>query len=204
MAGVIARLTGADYLAYLKGLLPEGPIWPRLPGTRLAALLDGMAAELSRVHNRGIDLLEEADPRTTYELLRGWERVYGLPDECTVAGAETIAERRLRVAQKEIALGGQDPAYYIGIADKLGYPGALVTEFDPYDCESDCEAYVFPEDWRFVWRFDVQQETRILEMDCESACDEPLRVWGDFALECVIYKLKPAHTHVFFSYGIGA
>lgn len=198
------RLSPTDYLRQLQALLPEGPIWPRLLGPRLTSLLDGMAQELARIHNRALDLLEEADPRTTYELLGSWERVYGLPDDCTVAGAETVAERQLRVAQKEVSLGGQDRAYYIGIADKLGYPGADITEFDPYTCNSLCDGSVFPLAWRFVWRLDIQQATRVIEMTCQSGCDEALRVWGDFALECVMDKLKPAHTHVFFSYDHGA
>lgn len=203
-ADFLRRLSAADYRQQLQAWLPEGPIWPRLGVTRLTALLDGMAQELARLHNRAMDLLDEVDPRTTYELLAAWERVFGLPDECTVVGAETVVERQLRLAQKKAALGGQDRAYYITLADKLGYPAADVTEFAPYDCESDCEASVFPEEWRFVWRLDIQQETRIVEMDCESACDEPIRVWGDFALECVMDKLKPDHTHLLFSYGNGA
>ena len=203
-ADFLRRLTAGDYRLQLQALLPEGPIWPRLVGPKLTDLLDGMAQELARLHNRAMDLLDEVDPRTTYEMLAAWERAFGLPDECTVAGAETVIERQLRLAQKKAALGGQDRAYYITLAEKLGYPNADITEFDPYDCESDCEAHVFPEEWRHVWRVDIQQETLIVEMDCESACDEPLRVWGDFALECVMDKLKPDHTHVFFSYGNGA
>lgn len=201
---MMLRLSATDYLRQLQALLPEGPIWPRLLGSRLTALLEGIAQELARIHNRALDLLEEADPRTTYELLSAWERVFGLPDSCTVVGAETVAERQLRLAQKYAALGGQDREYFTTLADKLGYADADITEFAPYHCESDCEASVFPEEWRHVWRVDIQQETRIVEMTCESACDEPIRVWGDFALECVIDKLKPAHTHVFFSYGNGA
>lgn len=197
------RLPAEDYRRLLQALLPEGPIWPRLLGSRLADLLDGMAAELGRVHNRAVDLLEEADPRSAYEMLSAWERVAGLPDECTVVGAETFAERQLRVAQKITSRGGQSRAYYIGVADQLGYPGAKITEFRPFTCESACDDSLDPDPWRFVWRLEIQQATRIIEMTCESACDEAIRVWGDFALECVIEKLKPAHTKVLFSYGNG-
>lgn len=201
MAGLNLRLTLGDYRSLLLALLPQGPIWPRLLGTRLASFLESTAAELSRVHNRAADLLEEADPRTAYELLAAWERVVGLPDDCTIAGAETVAERQLRVAQKLAARGGQSRAYYINIAEQLGYPGCSITEFRPFTCNSLCDDSLDPDPWRFVWRMDVPQATRIIEMTCEGGCDEPIRVWGDFALECVIDKLKPAHTQVLFSYG---
>ncbi|MFC3674651.1 YmfQ family protein [Ferrovibrio xuzhouensis] len=204
MPAMLTRLSTADYRSLLLSLLPLGPLWPRDLGSRLAAFLEGIAGEFARIHGRVMDLVEEGDPRTAYEMLARWERVCGLPDECTVPGGETIAERQLRVTQKWTSRGGQSRAYFIGIADQLGYPGAVITEFRPFTCNSNCDDSLDPDPWRFVWRMDIAQATRIVDMTCESACDEAIRVWGDTTLECVIDKLKPAHTKVLFSYGVAA
>jgi|GEM_PF-2742733 len=75
-------LTADDYLALCQNLLPSGPAWPRESDAFVTRLLDAWAQELARIDARVDALIEEADPRTTSELLDDWEREYGLPDEC--------------------------------------------------------------------------------------------------------------------------
>jgi uncharacterized protein YmfQ (DUF2313 family) len=75
-------LTADDYRALCQNLLPSGPAWSREPDAFTTRLLDAWAQELARIDARVDALIEEADPRTTTELLPDWERNYGLPDEC--------------------------------------------------------------------------------------------------------------------------
>src|SRR3546814_16731414 len=96
----------AAYLAQLQTLLPPGDAWPRDPDAVLTRMLDAFAAALAQVDGRAGDLITEADPRSTDELLEDWERVTGLPDPC--AGDEQTAEgRRGRVVKKLPNRGGQ-------------------------------------------------------------------------------------------------
>lgn len=193
-------LSAADYLAQLQALLPVGDAWPRDPDATLSKLLAALAEELARVDQRAEDLLNEADPRTTYELLADWERVAGLPDPCTPAGA-SIEERRLSLVQRLTMLGGASAEYFIALAAALGYPGATVTEYRPMTCISDCnDSLNPPPDWPHTWRLNLP-ETRIVPMTCVSSCASHLRTWGDSTIECVVRRLKPAHTHVLFAYG---
>jgi len=71
------------YAESIAALLPQGDAWPREPGTELAKLRHWMGTELAKVDARAANLLREADPRETLELLDEWEAEYGLPDECT-------------------------------------------------------------------------------------------------------------------------
>lgn len=193
-------MTSADYLAQLQALLPQGFAWPRQADAALTKLLLAWAAELARIDGRAGDLIEEADPRTTYELLADWERVAGLPDPCSPAAA-SIEERRLSLVQRLTMLGSASRQYFIDLAAALGYPGASVTEYRPFTCVSECEDSLNPPpDWPHTWRLNLP-ETRITPMTCTSACDASLRSWGDFTIECVVRRLRPAQTHVLFAYG---
>ena len=109
-----------DYRRLLAALLPQGLIWPRDAESNLGRLLHSLAEELARIDARGGDLINEADPRTAFELLSQWEKVCGLPDECS-ALSETLAARRGAVLAKLTALGGQTPDYFIELAATLGY-----------------------------------------------------------------------------------
>lgn len=193
-------LSAADYLAQLQALLPQGPAWPRDATATLTKHLAALSEELARVDRRAGDLIAEADPRTTYELLADLERVAGLPDPCSPAGA-SIEERRLSLVQRLTMIGGASAAYFIALAKSLGYPGAGVTEFRPMTCVSHCDESLNPAPiWTHVWQLDLPA-ARITAMTCASACTDSLRNWGDATIECVVRRLKPAHTHVIFTYG---
>lgn len=193
-------LTTAEYLAQLQALLPPGAAWRRDADSALTEFLNALAEELARIDQRVDVLLNESDPRTTYELLTDWERVAGLPDPCTPAEA-SIEERRLSLVQRLTMLGGASRQYFIDLAASLGYPGATVTEFRPFTCVSDCnDSLTQPPDWPRTWQLNLP-EARITNMTCVSACNSALRSWGDFTIECVVRRLRPAQTHVLFAYG---
>ncbi|MEW6612715.1 MAG: putative phage tail protein [Pseudomonadota bacterium] len=193
-------LSAADYTAQLQALLPQGAAWPRDADATLTKLLRALAEELARVDARAEDLLDEADPRTAYELLADWERVAGLPDPCTPAGA-SLEARRLSLVQRLTMLGGASRQYFIDLAAALGYAGATVSEFRPFSCTSECDDALNPAPaWPHAWQLNLPA-TRITPATCTSGCDAYLAVWGDSTLECVVERLKPAHTEVLFTYG---
>src|SRR4051812_28592617 len=92
------------YTKLLKRLLPPGRAWVASDGGHLSGLFSGLAEELSRAHVRGLALIEEMDPRTTFELLEDWERICGLPDACTGLGT-TLQDRRNQIVAR-LLLGG--------------------------------------------------------------------------------------------------
>lgn len=196
-------LTASDYLSNLQALLPSGPAWPRESDASLTKMLDGIAQELARIDARCDDVLNESDPRTAYEMLADWEEAAGLPDACWVLLSGTsVATRRAALLARWTGLGAQNVAYFCDLAARLGYPNATVTEYKPASCISDCTAPLNTASagWPYAWRLNLE-ETRVTNMDCTGSCTDSLRDWGDDILECVIRKLRPAHTHVIFAYG---
>ncbi|MEQ8605194.1 MAG: DUF2313 domain-containing protein [Marivibrio sp.] len=187
-----------SYLRQLQALLPPGLAWPREEEAGLTRLLRAPADGLARVHGRAEALLRQADPRQATELLSDWERVLGLPDDCTPADA-TFEQRRRAAHAKLTGRGGQSRAFFIDQATRLGFP-ITIDEFTPFTCESESDKAIFDADWRFVWRVNAP-DTVVFDFTCETPCDEPLRAWGDEILECEIRRRKPAHTLVIFAYG---
>lgn len=189
----------ADYLEQFKALLPPGLAWTQEPDADLNNLLGGLAEEFARVDGRSGDLVEEADPRTTLELLADWERVAGLPDAC-IGDLDTIQARRDSLTTKLTAIGGQSPQYYIDLAAVLGY-SVTITEYQPFQAGLSVAgdpAMGIP--WRFAWKM-TAPETTILDFRAgQSGAGEPLRSWSNDLLECAIEPLKPAHTNVLFAY----
>jgi uncharacterized protein YmfQ (DUF2313 family) len=193
-------LTETDYLRQLQALLPPGPAWPKDDEAMLTRILGALAAELARVDGRAWILLEEADPRTVAELFVDWERVAGLPDACAVAfgGDQTFAQRRAALLGRLTTLGGQSPAYFVGLAAALGY-AITITEFKEHTVTDDVACSLYGQAWNFAWQVNASLNT-IAEITVDSTADEPLAAWGNSLLECVINRLRPAHTTVLFSY----
>jgi uncharacterized protein YmfQ (DUF2313 family) len=139
----LMSLTAAAFASMMRMLLPPGRIW-RKDGAVDDALL-ACGDELERVVGRGADLIEEADPQTTSELLADFERVLGLSSD------GTDAERRARVVAHLIKRQRVRPAdYQLILAPILG--------LDPEDVEireiSRADAVAMADDTQ-IFRFHV-------------------------------------------------
>lgn len=82
------------YARALKALLPPGRLWRLDAESIVTETLTACADELARVDGRAKDLLREADPTTTDELLPDFEAIFGLP------ATGTIDQRRARVVSR--------------------------------------------------------------------------------------------------------
>lgn len=193
-------VTAEENLQQLLALLPKGPAWPRESGTVLYEQLANFADELARINLRIIDLVNEADPRTTYELLSDWERVAGLPDPCVTDDDQTIEQRQIALTAKLTLRGDQSRPYFINLAAGMGYPDATIDEFLPMTCNDTCNDALWSEDDKFTWQINLPSDGGIVYANCNSDCTVPLQSWGDQAIECRINRYKPAHTVVIFAY----
>lgn len=178
----------AQYARMLRKLLPQGALWTTDSGSVLDRELLALGDELQRVEGRGVDLVNESDPRTATETLDDWERVLGLPDQDVLEIPTTVEARRLAVAQKVVKTGGQTPAYYVGVAAACGY---TVTVGEGYHATviragHRCGAGARGVEWAHVWRLDVETPTG------------PALTHEE--LERIIRRVAPAHTVVQFNY----
>lgn len=188
-------LTAADYASLIEDLTPKGPAWTE---DKIRA---AWGEEMARLDARIWTLVEEADPRTTSELLADWERVLGLPDECMASLPLSINERRLIAWQRLTELGGQSRAYFIDLAARFGEPGVTISEFRQMTCNDDCNDALYSQADEFVWRVNFPRPAaNVRLMNCNDDCNDALQMFTAALAECPISERKPAHTTVIFSY----
>lgn len=196
-------LTDVDYLAQAQDLLPVGPAWPRDPDAFLTRLLSGLSLEAARVDARAQQILDEADPRTSTELLADLERMLALPDACQAGVVQQLQERRLLAAQKLAARGGQSIAYFLGLATAAGELNAWVDEFRPANCNSNVNATLNSLADRYTWRLNFRRAaTDARVMNCNDGCGSSLRYAKPSLAQCPITDRKPAQTNVLFAYAV--
>jgi len=193
--------SGDEYRNQLQQLLPPGYAIPATEGTDAYLLLDGIAQELARLDGRAETLISEANPATTNEMLPDWERVAGLPDECSSGEDSTVEERRRALLAKLTATGGQSAAYFIEVAKALGYD-VTIEEFHPFRVGmSQVGDPLTNGPWQFTWRVNAPADTVSTFKVGLSVVGDPLATWGNDMLECFLNKIKPAHTILLFGYG---
>ena len=96
-------------------------------------LFDGLAAEFARIHQRADDLVLEANPASTAELLQLWEETLGITPNST----DTTAKRRARVVARFLEEGGQSREYFIALAAALGFEIEIET-YPAFEAGSWC------------------------------------------------------------------
>jgi uncharacterized protein YmfQ (DUF2313 family) len=211
-------------------LLPEGPIWPREIGSRLYRTVLGLMGIVERWALDAWSFLTiEAFPPTSSGLLPDWERVLGLPEPCFPV-AQTLAERRIAVREKLARRpGGQSRAYFIGLAERLGYhepgpspyqlpfqlPGQVgilrqvrIREYRPFMAGvsrcADPTWQIGHQTIRFYWRITVPDVRatwfRAGGGGGRAGVDPHVKLRRADDLECVFRIFQPAHTHCIFSY----
>jgi len=195
--------TPEDFRELLFRLLPPGPAWSRAQGTRLAALFLAIGDEFERVSEDAAALLDESDFSTTDELLEAWERVFGLPDDCTPDPTTDPDERRAILHGKATASGGQSPAYYNEIADRVTGEACDVTEYSGgvFTAGDEVGEPLLGANWGFWWAVSIPN-VEVTHMPVGEPVGEPLAVYPAFVTElaCILDKARPSHANFFFEY----
>lgn len=197
----MAALTSADYVAELQGLLPPGAL-AREPAANLTRLLSVYAASFARVDALATGLIDEADPRTTVQLLADWERVAGLPDVCVGDEPQSLQERRQWLVSRLTMRGGQSKAWFIALAASLGY-AITIDECRPFVCGlSGCGEQLADATAWTVWVVHMPKPPTYYFVTGGSVCGESLGYISTSYVECLFKRYKPAHTTILFTYEV--
>jgi uncharacterized protein YmfQ (DUF2313 family) len=191
----------ADFLTALQALMPRGLAWPRDPTSVMAQVEAGLAPTWQRHTEQNNNLLVDAFPSTTLQLLPEWESALGLPDPCA-GESPTLQGRRAQVVARFAGSGGQSIPYYKQYAATLGYT-VTVTEFTPFRMgQQTMGCQLGTQDWAFTWRINAPAETIIQFAMGQSYMGQALASWGNAVLQCEMSAIKPAHTYLNFAYGL--
>ncbi|GFM89575.1 phage tail protein [Pseudomonas cichorii] len=193
--------TASQYAEQLQALLPSGPAWDPERVPELQQVITGLSREFARIDGRAFDLLNEMDPTGISELVPDWERVMNLPDPC-LGLSPLFEDRRLSVRQRLVAVGGQNPAFYVDIAISQGYPNATVTEYRAPRMGRSCFGKAHFGTWnaQFMWVLNTGGRKRLGRRFGASYWGERFGVNPGTAIECLIRRAAPAHTAVFINF----
>lgn len=191
-----------DFARALQRLLPRGRVWNESADSVQMQVLTGLATSLATQSDRALNLLTDAFPEDTIELLSEWEDTLGLPDPCA-SGTLTIQSRRNQVIARFTNSGGQSASYFIEYAANLGYT-VTVENYAPFRVgQSHVGDPLGGEEWHFTWAIDAPLNTITYFRTGSSAVGEALATWQNAVLECELSSLKPAHTYLNFIYSSG-
>lgn len=196
----MSRYSVNEYTAALQALMPGGLVWPRQLNGVQASTLRALARSFQRSDEDARDLLDAAFPSTATAMLPEWEATLGLPDLCAIGEIDSIIQRQRAVVSKLFGIGGQSVAYFIRVAEALGYSIAITQYRQACAGMSVCGDALNGEEWPFTWLI-TAPETTINYAQCGlTYCGDPLRSWGNKQLECRLTVLNPSHTILKFGY----
>ena len=189
----------ADYKQMFQKLLPQGEAWNREEGSVLSKLLETFAEEFARIHQRGLDLIEESDPRTTTELIDEWEHSLGLPDPC-IGSVSTLKERREQVRAKLVTMRGQGRVDYFDLADSLGFDVGI-SEPSPFRSgQSSSGEPIYNQNWRHWWVVDTPYTIGQFFESGKSKSGDSLSFFDNRVITCAFNKRKQAQTKILFRF----
>lgn len=191
---------GLDYKNLVFSLLPRGRAWNR-EAQVLGQLVEGASKEFQQADQRALQLLFESDPRTTNELLDAWEKLLGLPDQCTPTGNLTLVERRNLVLQKLVSRGSQTKQFFVDLAKSLGYEITVndVLEYQEFVAGGFTGGSLSNGPWIHTFGL-LLPENVTRPFVAGSRAGERLATFGDDAIECLVNEQKPAHSIALFIY----
>ncbi|PYD72884.1 YmfQ family protein [Novacetimonas hansenii] len=189
----------ADFRTALLNMLPRGRIWSRDPDAMPYQLAGVWAPTFQRAAQAAGNLIADAFPGSTVNLLPEWEATLGLPDPCA-GESPTIELRRNQVVARLTDNGGASVAYFIQFAAALGYV-ITITQFAPARfgmARFGTRYYGAP--WAYVWQVNAPAVTISSARFGAAQFGDRYRTWGNLVLECEIKARAPAHTTVLFNY----
>jgi uncharacterized protein YmfQ (DUF2313 family) len=175
------------YADQLLQLAPPGKAWPRDRGSMLGLLCLAFGDEFGRLDARALRLIEEADPRTTNEMLADWERFTALPDPA-IPTPVTLGDRRAALATRLLSRGDPRPAAFIALVAIYGFT-ATITTHTPFCADvGHADDLVYDSASIFWW-----------ELTIEAPIGTPT---PQVALEHFVRRAIPDHTYVTFNYDL--
>jgi uncharacterized protein YmfQ (DUF2313 family) len=186
-----------DYQQALLNLMPRGRIWRRDPEAIEAQLLGALAPTYTRSTEAAAQLMLDASPATTFNLLTEWEESLGLPDPCTPLDP-TFEQRQLAVAANWGARGDMTVDYYVTLAAALGFE-ITITEFAPSRFGKPFGQPFYGVAWAFVWQVNAPTYT-VEYLEFGQPFGEAFSTYGNTEMQCRIKQAAPAHTTVLFNY----
>lgn len=200
----VPNWTTSDFLGAFIRLLPRGGVWTAVGqggNTIEGQALETLMPTHVRLTESAADLLIDAFPATTDQLLPEWQATLGLPDPCA-GPSPTLAQSQAQVVARLTGRGGtRSVAYYINFAATLGYD-ITVTQFAPFVAgRGRAGQSARGAAWAYAWQVNAPSVTVTYFRAGRSPAGEPLAAFGNTVLQCELNRINPAHTVILYNFG---
>jgi uncharacterized protein YmfQ (DUF2313 family) len=118
--------------------LPDGPAWNKNPSSNMYQAILALMGTFVDHQTSAANLLPDAFPATTVDLLPEWQTALGLPDSCSPT-VQTLAQAQQQVLARFAGVLGQSVPFLIQYAAMFGFT-ITITEFAVFSCNSNCNA----------------------------------------------------------------
>ncbi len=206
MTAPVLELTANDFNRALMNYLPRGRAWPKETDSTLYQMLAFVGATFERLTARDNQVLTDAFPPTTVEMLPEWEAALGLPDPC-LGPSPSDADRVASVVAKFLGTNGLSRSAIISYAAAMGYTITIedVTGSNtatPLTAGMTCgqPTVDYSGDPNYSWMIHAAPIVVTYAAAGSLRAGDPLATWTYSALECVMDEIKPAHTVLVFDY----
>lgn len=189
----------SDYTNSLFKLSPPGLIFTGESDTNIYKLYSALSEELLRLEQKANDLVSEANPITMSDATTSRRLEVGLPDSCK-GEPLTFQEKRNEVIAKWRATGYQTREYYLSVALAYGYQIKVYDKAYPSFKigTTPINTIGFGDAWLLSWDvYYVGNDIAFFRGDM-SLSEESLEVPITIPLDCILEKIKPAHTSIIY------
>lgn len=181
-----------DYRQAAQQLLPPGRLFQIQPGSNLDKLLSFFAQEPARIDAAAFNLLNEAHPETTFDMLPEWNAETMLPDDCAPA-VQTTQQQRDALIQKLTENDTVTLAFLQAVAAQIGFAVTPVKMHRRlFGNLYGGNVYGTPygsEEWNYVIQINAGMTNVQFRFYGSAAYGEAYASWGNTLLECVLNKL---------------
>lgn len=194
-----------DYTDLFKKLLPKGPAWSKSDEGTMDGIAKAVGSFFFYVHERLEKALNEMHPETCNETLLDWEKDLGLPETCihgTHAKGQTVSDRVQEVIAKINRSFSPTIENFVKLAKYLGYDIKIITT-PPAICGiAMCGDRLGGARSESYYMISITDSTRIKYARAGSACcgDHLCTITYATDLECLLNRIKQAHTIFTFNY----
>jgi len=195
-------LNREDYLHLLKSLLPNGKAWEVSRTSFFYRILEAISDEFSRVQIRIEDLLNELNPAKTQEMLTDWEKLLGIPNECTGSISELTYQARKKLVYTYYTMtGGTRPEYYKELIKNFGFD-IEVNEIKNFRTGLSSVGQGLNNGlWRYAFEVRTLNAPVFRFSTGQNTVGDPLVVLSNDLIKCIIDENKPAHVAVIYTFG---
>lgn len=179
----------------LKTLLPNS-YRTRGPNMDIALKAEGYTHD--QLYQLARDVENGLVANTAGILLSDWEQELSIAPKA----GQSYQERVAVVVGRLVAVGGLSIPYFINVAQGMGC-SITIDELDAFRAgRNRAGDPIYIEDIMWVWRVSIKAQAKMVWYfrAGQSVAGERLSSFGDPVIETLFKELKPAHTHVIFTY----